>query len=115
MTDFADEIRDLVETHTQTIIKEAGMIMEETQQPCPDLIYLAQATHKIKGSSGTVGFMELFEAAANLNQSLNQLAVCNARFDDEARELFAEFERLSSDLRPNQSNLWKTYVAQLAS
>ena len=67
-------------------------------------------THKIKGSSGSIGFMKISEAAALLEQKFKVLLDANQQLtDDHKAQIFRQFEELSeliTNIKPEVSTLY---------
>lgn len=112
-----DELIALLEKHSGTLRSEATKIETYLQNFGPDAdndqiqttIYLV---HKIKGSSGALGFLPLSKSANTLEYALRDL---NDRQDRdlgiaEIHQLSAAFQQEIRDLDPEASTLFQSEI-----
>lgn len=110
MSDIALEIRLLLCSCIETIINEGEKIVLESQRSNPSIEFLCEATHKIKGGSGTAGFMDLYRIADSLNEDLKSIRDSGSVIDKNIRNKFDEFQRTLGEVKPESSTLLKKYI-----
>lgn len=110
MTDFASEIQALLHSHIEAIIREGTAILEESRRENPSIQLLCEATHKIKGGSGTAGFMDLFQITANLNEEFKRAHKCGGGIDENIRNQLCQLQILLENTKPESSTLYKKYI-----
>lgn len=111
MSNLSAEIQAILTSHIATIVGEAQAILEEADRPDPSIAFLSEATHKIKGGSGTAGFMEIFRIASALNDSFKLLVRDGGGMNAEILALLDEFRAAMSIIKPQDSLLWQKYIA----
>ncbi|MEM8836701.1 MAG: Hpt domain-containing protein [Pseudomonadota bacterium] len=93
-------------------LAELNMGGGDWQQALTDALELA---HKIKGSSGTIGYTMISKVAEALEFHLRDLDEEDAYPEEAAREransLFSELNALLSDMKPEQSSLFNRTLA----
>lgn len=115
MTGLPDEIRQLITSHISTLHNEAREVSNGFRATPPDVGVLAGATHKIKGSSGTIGFIRVSEVATKMNNILRNLDPGTQHIPASCQKLLVEFEAAVSRMRPEDSTLWAQFMPQDAS
>lgn len=112
-----DELRALIERHCVTLIGEAAAVRDclaRLADPAADRAAVvaqgAGLAHKIKGSSGSIGFGEISRAAQALEVHLRELARLEGRLDEAQVEraigLGRELEAQTAAIRPEHSALY---------
>lgn len=112
--DLQERLRNLITQHCDTLRKEAadiGTVLErwpDDEVPDPVMLRRARgAAHKLKGSSGTIGFAAVSASAAELEALLDEAAASPAAA---RRDPILEHNRALQDavstLRPEQSGLY---------
>lgn len=109
------EMRILITRHCETLRLEAEAVrvaLERLNVPGATgvLESSVQAAHKIKGSSGTIGFLEVSEIAADLEMALRSFAASGQSPRGPAleglRRHCGELVRAVSILQPEDSRLY---------
>jgi HPt (histidine-containing phosphotransfer) domain-containing protein len=115
--DVQAEIRKLLVTHCASLKKELEAVdasLVEITDPVsmvakPDLTQSVVLIHKIKGSSGSIGFMDISAAAKRLETALRS-AQDHGTIDDETRweiiESHATLSSLIATAQPQDSRLY---------
>nr|WP_321462122.1 Hpt domain-containing protein [uncultured Cohaesibacter sp.] len=113
-----DQLRSLVARHCESLKRDmAGLekdidaIGSEPELSAAQIECAIAKTHKVKGSSGTIGFQDVSESAAALEQALKGLLPLSAALPDEERlgqisDTFARLADLVASLKPEQSRLY---------
>ncbi len=112
MPNISAQIQELLTSHITTIIEEGKGILSEAEQAHPSMVDLSEATHKIKGGSGTAGFMDICEISTVMNDRFKALARDGGDIDDDMKANLEKFRLLLSSIKPEDSALWKKYVAE---
>ena len=110
------EILQLLERHCQTLRTEidelAGRLAWVDGESGPDGARLAEdiaRVHKIKGSSGSIGFSDVSTAARDLEFALRKVAekgAGNPSTRQEIRQCLTAFAEKIADTRPEHSRLY---------
>ena len=117
-----DQLKTLIERHCAALgghVEEIGGKLSEFVRSETDhaarLDDLVALTHKLNGSSGSIGFREVATVAAALEEHLADLAFSPERPDpsDLARalQLFNALERAVSQAKPEDSALYRADIA----
>lgn len=112
-----EQLRELITRHCDTLAEEMEAVrtcidrFDDPSIPVGDVINEGiELTHKIKGSSGSIGFPEISAASACLEHYLRSLATEAEEIDQEARETaaahFQTLERLVAVVKPESSTLY---------
>lgn len=112
-----EELRALIERHCATLGTEAAAVracLGRLDDPTADATSViaegADLAHKIKGSSGSIGFREISQAAQTLEYCLRALCESEAaptgRELDKARTLATDLEERVAAITPEQSMLY---------
>ncbi|MGP1396931.1 MAG: Hpt domain-containing protein [Inquilinaceae bacterium] len=112
-----DQVRALIERHCSTLKDEAAAVTAAlsgwgaTHAITPaDLLDAVNHAHKIKGSSGSIGFGDVSAAAAALEQFLRDLntqsAAPSAEDRAKANALNTRLQVLARDVKAEQSTLY---------
>lgn len=86
------------------------MILAEAQLKKPSIELLAEATHKIKGGSGTAGFMDVYAVTASLNEAFKKMLKEGGEIDDNIRNQLAQMKTLLENMKPETSELLQKYI-----
>lgn len=116
-SDLQRQFRALIETHCETLRREAAAVracLAELRSPAGDpagaVSRAVGMAHKIKGSSGSIGFKEISAAAQALELHLRALDKAGGPPGPEAisqaLELGADLDLLVAAIRPEQSSLY---------
>lgn len=104
-----DEIRALLKRHCTTLNHEFDELcaaLPPVPSPRADLSQAIAVTHKIKGSSGSIGFADISASAAQLEQALKQAALTGRELGAVAMKNLAELEALVRGATPEMSRLY---------
>ena len=111
-----DQILALVTHHCDTIRQEASEIAELMSHGAASLdanrAALESKVHKLKGGSGTIGFVEISSVALQMELVLRE-DKCRPLDPDEVERLQQENARLQAmvrDITPDQSTLYVRFV-----
>jgi chemotaxis protein histidine kinase CheA len=115
--DMQDQLRALVTKHCETLaveLLEIETCLDGLGQPgVADADAIANGfahAHKVKGSSGSLGFAEISTAAETLEHCLRDLASNGAAIGPSEREqIFGHYDRLArliDAIKPEQSTLF---------
>jgi len=122
LTAIQGELRQLITRHCATLGREAGALesaLESLYEADGDPFLAMQAAaghaHKIKGSSGTIGFMPVSEKAKVLEQLLrgmqNDLTMLTEGNLEMAHKLCADLNQTVARLQPTDSTLYYSGLA----
>ena len=110
------QLRDLIARHCATLEKELEDVRKCVEQledghSVKDAIKEGiEMTHKIKGSSGSIGFADISAASALLEHCFRSLLENPEMIDNEARQSvavhFQSLEQLVLTVRPESSSLY---------
>lgn len=113
----SEDLRDLIARHVETLRREAHDVarsMSPWLSGAPGgatgLAAAVGAAHKIKGSSGTIGFTEVADVARALEMRLRDAVAADnhgggaARL--EAERLLAKLSQRTAELKPEDSSLY---------
>ena len=120
-----EELRALVRRHCTTLAVEAeavGACLARFTDPdqkesdiCAEGIEL---THKIKGSSGSIGFQNISEASKRLEHCFRSLSEAEMPLSqtqkDEAVTFYGELEQLIRTISPEDSSLYNASIPTAA-
>lgn len=117
MSEFQDKLRGRIALHRASLHEEAGVLREvlaRPRAPAGDtggaISEGAGLVHKIKGSSGSIGFHEVSAVAQGMETLLRGLERAGGAADEggitRALALVAELDALIAVLRPEQSALY---------
>lgn len=109
-----EELRALIARHCRTLEQEMKDVraclapMDDPKAPLePILREGIELTHKIKGSSGSIGFAEISAAAERLEHYLRELGPALKEVEcEQAKQHLGELERLVATARPEASTLY---------
>ena len=112
-----EQLRALIERHCLTLVSEAAAVracLARLADPAADrAAVVAEGTglaHKIKGSSGSIGFGEISQAAQALEFYLRELARLEGALDEaqvgRAIGLGRDLEARTAAIRPENSALY---------
>ena len=112
------EVRDLISGYYPTMndeIVELGVILDRVDASpnnwATTLHDATEAVHKIKGSTGMIGFSQVSSAARSLEMKLRELAASPSLDADvwgEVSELFLSLKSMAASVRPEDSDLFNT-------
>ena len=103
-----DTLRPLVERHVETLRREGHDAIEALESAPPRMDLATEALHKIKGSSGSIGFKEFPVLSARFPGHVKNPTEVNSRnLDEEGKNLLSEFKIALQNLKPEQSNLYQ--------
>ena len=108
------QIRELVRTHHSSLLAEIRRLGEMLTAPaahCAGAIAEAEfLAHQIKGAGGSLGFADVNDAAARVDDQLKALMAhgrdAAAAQMDRVRGLFEDLQRTAEATTPESSSLW---------
>lgn len=114
-----EQLRALIARHCETLTNELSEIeaslnkLEHGDAPVLDVLREGiEKSHKVKGSSGTIGFAEISDLAAELEAFLRlQAGKSGAMTSADHVQINAKFQRLSQAIEqvsPEQSSLFNS-------
>ena len=112
-----EQLRELITKHCTTLANELAAMdacFKNISQPgaeCIDAVKEGiEHAHKIKGSSGSIGFPEISAAAASLEFCFRDIAASNAAVSPAQQEklvgCYGDLARLIGSVKPQQSTLY---------
>lgn len=108
MNTYMETLRPLVERHVETLRREGSDAIEALESDAPHMDRAVEALHKIKGSSGSIGFKEFSILSTRFHGHVKTLREINSRgLDDEGKNLLHDFKIALRNLKPEQSNLYQ--------
>lgn len=108
MNTYMETLRPLVERHVETLQREGNDAIEALESETPHLDRAVEALHKIKGSSGSIGFKDFSVLSTRFHGHIKTLREINSRgLDEEGKNLLYDFKTALRNLKPEQSNLYK--------
>lgn len=110
-------LRALIDQHHKNLLREIESVRPVIQAiggtkpaDCHAVQQSIDITHKIAGSSGSMGFNEISEAAKKIETHLNSLAATDedmpAADRDLLRQYFCDLEALIATVSPKDSDLY---------
>ncbi len=126
MNTMQNEVRALVERHCVTLRSELaevdvsleGLETKDVPTLMPLLFAGIERVHKIKGSSGSIGFTEISASAAQLEKNLREAYAQegpDAALSQTIASDLARLHELVNNVQPEQSRLWNTDFSALSS
>ena len=124
---MGDELRRLIERHCRSLKKLAdevglhlALIANGGAVRRAELDRVLDVAHQINGSSGSIGFIEISESAADLEDQLKMLSNLDPEHSADSLILaaMASFERLRrlvDNLTPQQSALFDIDLSRIGS
>ena len=101
-----EQIKNLIENHIVTLQNEGVDIKNALNVTPPRLDSALDCLHKIKGSSGSIGFMAVAARADELHRYIEQLNWSEVdKIDAKGRALHQELDELLTTLSSKDSNL----------
>ena len=102
-------INALIEKHVETLRRDSSAVIGFLDQTPPNYESAISELHKIKGSSGSIGFSKFAAASTNLHLRLKALVddPASQQIDHSAQKLIDEFSSEKSKLSPHLSTLYK--------
>jgi len=119
-----DQLRALLDRHCASLDEDIGAIgrklsaMNPASERYRETIQETVAlVHTVNGSSGSLGFSALSDAAANLEDVLNDIARSTTPSDEtditQALKLFDEMQAIATTTNPEDSHLFNVDLAKL--
>ncbi|WP_096172962.1 Hpt domain-containing protein [Cohaesibacter sp. ES.047] len=116
-----EQLRALIKRHCTTLGQELAEIdLSLTRLHCAGdqcqhiAIEAADRAHKVKGSSGTIGFNEISQSAAKLERYLKELGNTAGPITQEQEirieALFSDLKDLVEEASPEQSTLYDAQI-----
>lgn len=113
-----DEIRAVVARHCETLLRDLEEVAESIarlykERSDASVDAAIRISHRIKGSSGSIGFPAVSQAAAALEEALRAAASCPSLLTSEEAVIamrFHELKRLVVVMAPENSTLVRAKV-----
>ena len=120
-----DQLRALLRKHCGTINelvdRMAGLsaqLSDASGDPTTLVAEIRDIAHQVKGSSGSIGFSGISEAAAQLHSQLQHLIQGGNHLESSdwqtSLSLISELQRLAKDATPERSTLYNVDLSRLS-
>lgn len=117
-----EQLRALIERHCVTIheyVDRIGRHLSQIRGPSPNeseaLTEAESLAHQLKGSSGSIGFMEVSKASTALDDYLKYLCASDETMTDEKQAkllgLYGELRNIAEKISPESSTLYAMTVS----
>ncbi|MFV0300475.1 MAG: Hpt domain-containing protein [Paracoccus sp. (in: a-proteobacteria)] len=110
MSDISSEIHALLRSYVETINVEGMKILEESLKENPSIEFLCEATHKIKGGSGTAGFTELYQVTTSVNDQLKHIREHGGGLNKDIHSQLVQLQIILKNTKPEASTLFGKYM-----
>ena len=125
MMTMEEQFRELVHRNHAKLLDQmatVGRLLGQTDEGgalSPALITEAESiTHQMKGAAGSIGFSDLGNAAAALDETLKDLMKQSGAIAEDQLQpslaLFAVLQRIAGETTPESSTLYNADLSQLA-
>ena len=106
MNDISAGLRTLIEKHVPTLVEEGSVAVNSLRLENPNVQAVKDAAHKVKGSSGSMGFAELSAIALAVEQHFARIINGTEAISDTSHQLIMELEKNLNELSPDKSSLY---------